>query len=212
LGEGNAAWSTCSCCRRIPQGAQPIDFFRQFLEGKFPGRPDPEQGRLGLGDQGRRQEKEGRPRLVLHREDGEVEVEIEHDAIRYEGPRIMPKDVQDVLHPVRCENLQIPGPSNPMGAAHVILRDFPSIDEIKRLSMGDHPFYDMVSDEELEKIGVARRMDESSTRSARSKRHHAGGTEHETRPSKGSESHAQLTRLMCFDCYDVDGDGKSTRT
>jgi hypothetical protein len=45
----------------------------------------------------------------------------------------MPKDVQDVLHPIRCENLQIPGPSNPMGAAHVILRDFPTIDEIKRL-------------------------------------------------------------------------------
>jgi hypothetical protein len=65
----------------------------------------------------------------------------------------MPKDVQDVGHPIRCENLQIPGPSNPMGAAHVWLRDFPTIDEIQRLRKSG--YYDLITDDDADKLGLA---------------------------------------------------------
>jgi hypothetical protein len=117
----------------------PQDYFKAYLEGKYPRalRAD-EDGwdwTVTPAEDDREAEAEEASRIVLHEGHGEIEVEIEHEAIRYDGPRIMPKDVQDVGHPIRCENLQIPGPSNPMGAAHVWLRDYPTIDEIKRLGI-----------------------------------------------------------------------------
>lgn len=190
----------------LPADQLPVDVFRQHLEGKFPRAelvPSGEGWDWEIRIDGKK--KKGTRASFFTKPDGDVEVEIQQNAMRYNGPRIIPKDVQDVLHPVRCENLQIPGPSNPMGASHVILRDYPTIDEIKRLSMGEHPYYDLVSDEELETLGI-RRMDRSYQERDEQKDVMAGAQEMKDKP-KGAESHKQLTRLMCFDCFDVDGDG-----
>lgn len=190
----------------IPPDALPIDLFRQFLEGEY---PDAElvPSKDGWDWEIKRSEKKKKSDRAsfFTRDDGSVEVEIAHDAIRYEGWRAIPKDVQDILHPARCENLQIPGPSNPMGAAHVIMRDFPTVDEIKRLSSGERPFYDMVTNEELEKFGITR-MDKQYQQLEEQKDIMQGHQETKDKP-KEAVSHEQLTRLMCFDCFDVDGDG-----
>lgn len=191
----------------IPQELRPIDFFRQYLEGRFP-KAELIPSADGWDWQIKRdQKRKGDRASFFTRDDGEVEVEVETEVLRYNGPRIIPKDVQQVLHPVRCENLQIPGPSNPLGASHVILVDFPTIDEIKRLSLGDHPYYDLPDEEELQKIGLHTRSTQYQDREEQ-KDIIQGAVETKTGPQKGAESHHQLTRLMCFDCYDVDGDGK----
>jgi hypothetical protein len=111
--------------------------------------------------------------------------------------------VQDVLHPARCENLQIPGPSNPMGAPHVILRDFPVVDELKRLR--ESGYYDLMTDEDADKLGLAK-MDSQYQDRELQKDVMQGHVEQRVK-SKEEKSHDQLTRLMVFDCFDVDGDG-----
>jgi hypothetical protein len=181
----------------------PIEMFMQFLEGKFP-RTELIPSKEGW-DWKIKEDKKTHRASFFTRPDGDVEVEIEREAIRFEGPRVIPKDVQDVLHPARCENLQIPGPSNPMGASHVILRDFPSIDEIKRLAKGNHPFYDLASTEDLDKLGL-KRMNEDYQERELQKDVMQGVEDRQDKP-KTAESHKQLTRLMVFDCYDIDGDG-----
>lgn len=188
----------------IPEGMIPADFFRVFLEGKFP-RAELIPGGEGWDWEIRKdgKKKKGGTASFFTDDDGEVTAEIQHDTIRYEGPRIIPKDVQDVLHPVRCENLQIPGPSNPMGASHVILRDYPTVDEIKRLKKSG--YYDLMTAEEAEELGIAR-QDKSYQDREDQKDVLQGGTAMKD-PDKEKQSHKQLTRLMCFDCYDVDGDG-----
>jgi len=188
----------------LPAEGYPADFFRMWLEGKFP-KADLDPGKDGW-DWVIKEGKQKHRASFFTRDDGEVEVEIEREAVRYEGPRIIPKDYQDVGHPARCENLQIPGPSNPMGAAHVWLRDFPSIDEIKRLASGDKPFYDLLTPEDREKLGVAK-MDESYQEQAQQKDVMQGHQEQKSK-EKDVQSHETLTRLMVFDCYDVDKDGK----
>lgn len=188
----------------IHQEAQPLDIFRMFLEGEYP-KAELIPTKEGWDWEIREGKKKHRASFFT-RPDGELEVEIEREAIRFEGPRAIPKDYQDVGHPVRCENLQIPGPSNPMGASHVWLRDFPSVDEIKRLAKGDHPFYDLVKEEDLKKLGITTK-DTSYQERAEQKDTMQGATEMKPGPEKGVESHNQLTRLMVFDCYDIDGDG-----
>ena len=188
----------------IPAGVVPIDVFRQFLEGKFP-RSELIPSQEGWDWEIKRgtKRKKGDRASFFTNDDGEVEVEIETNAIRYNGPRIIAKDVQDVFHPARCENLQIPGPSNPMGAAHVILRDYPTVDELNRLKKSG--YYDLMTKEDCDSLGITR-MDESYQERAQQKDAMQGHTEMKDKP-KGAESHKTLTRLMCFDCYDVDGDG-----
>ena len=186
----------------LPPDMLPVDFFRVFLEGKFP-RAELTPAGDGWDWKVKPEGKKTDRASFFTRDDGTVEVEIQHDIIRFEGPRIIPKDVQDVLHPVRCENLQIPGPSNPEGASHVILRDYPTVDEIKRLRKTG--FYDLLTKEDADKLGLAK-QDGSYQERSEQKDVMQGGTEMKD-PEKGKESHKQLTRLMCFDCYDVDGDG-----
>lgn len=189
----------------LPEG-DPLTFFQSYLEGKFP-KAELVPTKDGWDWEIRRQDrKKGDKASFFTNDDGEVEVDLEYDAIRYEGPRVLPKDVQDVFHPVRCENLQIPGPSNPMGAAHVILRDYPTIDEIKRLARGKNAYYDLLTEEEKAGLDNAK-MDDSHTEREQQKDALQGATEQKPEKGKGFESHKKLTRLMCFDCFDVDGDG-----
>ena len=82
--------------------------------------------------------------------DDTVEMVSVKDTVVYDGPRVIVKDFEDVLHPPRAANLQIPGPSNPGGASHVILRDHPTVDEIKRLAKSK--FYDLIDKDQLDAL------------------------------------------------------------
>lgn len=190
----------------LPEGMPPVEFFSRFLEGKFPKTqliPTAEGWDFEIRRSDTKKKKKGDRASFFTDEDGEIEVEIQTNAIRYNGPRVIPKDMQDVGHPARCENLQIPGPSNPMGAAHVWLRDYPTIDEINRLRKSG--YYDLMTEEDSVALGL-KRMDESNQERLQQKDVLQGHGEMKDKP-KGAESHKTLTRLMCFDCYDVDGDG-----
>lgn len=187
----------------VPDQVEPKAYFGDILQGYYPqGQVTPTADgwdwTIRLTDQ-----KKAHRAAFYTRPNGEIEVEIEKEGIRYEGPKIIRKDVQDVLHPVRCENLQIPGPSNPTGAAHVILRDFPSIDEIKRLQQSG--YYDLMTQDDVDKLG-SQVMDRQYQEREQQKDVMQGAIDWKDY-HKENESHKPLTRLMVFDCYDIDGDG-----
>lgn len=187
----------------IPDDAPPVDYFRTELTLLFP------RSTMTASGDGwdwmviDENDKEHYVRFFT-REDGDVELDIEHDATVYDGPKAIPKFIQDVLHPTRCENLQIPGPSNPLGATHVILRDYPPLDEIRRLVKSG--FYDLISAEDLAKLETVA-GDTSNQEMETQKDKFQGASTTEKPVQKGAESHKTLTRLMCFDIFDVDGDG-----
>jgi hypothetical protein len=134
-------------------------------------------------------------------EDDKVEMVMHKKVVVFDGPKPIVKDFDDVLYPPRAANLQRPGPSNPEGASHVILRDYPTIDELK--SLKSQGFYDLMTDDDI-KVIEASTTDESDTEAKIQKDDFQGSND-----SKSNKlvSHMQLTRLMVFDCYDIDGDG-----
>ena len=131
-------------------------------------------------------------------ENDRIEMVWTMDAEIFNGPRPIVKQWQDVLHPIRAANLQSPGPSNPGGADYVILRDYPNIDEIKRLAKSG--YYD-ISDEEMKKVEA---MNSSINDSTLDQKDFLAGQTNETKTEK---EHKKLTRLLCFDTYDIDGSG-----
>lgn len=134
------------------------------------------------------------------RDDLRVEMVVEKNVTIFDGPKPIPKAYEDVLHPVRASNLQPPGPSNPKGATHVIVIDYPTVDEIKRLAK--NKFYDLITDEELESLETLSTA-EAYTEEKKQKDAFQGKTEETTT----QKSHGTLTRLVCFDLYDIDDDG-----
>src|SRR5262249_46934467 len=68
----------------------------------------------------------------------------------FNGPSVQPNVEEDIVYPSRAENLQPPSPSNPAGAHHVCLVDYPSADEIVRLKTSK--YYDLLTDEQLQLI------------------------------------------------------------
>ncbi len=141
-------------------------------------------------------------KFFTREKDDRVEMVIEQQVEVFNGPKPIVKDIDEVLHPWRVANLQIPGPSNPGGSAHVILMDFPSIDELKRLKKSG--FYDLVTDEELKKLETVP-MDRDDQELKVQKDRFQGTTEEQH--DADVISHNTLTRLLCFDSFDIDGDG-----
>jgi hypothetical protein len=187
----------------------PVEKFRTYLEGKY------HRAELVSSEEGwdwtiTPAEAVGDRRAKKHKAsfftaaDGDIEVEIHRDAVRFDGWRSIPKGVQDVLHPARCENLQIPGPSNPLGASHVILRDYPTVDEIKRLY--NSGYYDLMTKEDAEKLGLATMS--TDHQELEQQKDVMQGHQKQKEETNDTASHKTLTRLMCFDCYDIDGDGQ----
>lgn len=143
--------------------------------------------------------------------DGRVEMDAEKVATVFDGPRPIVKDYEDVLHNARAANLQIPSPSNPGGAAHVILVDYPTLDEIERLVKSK--FYDLVTTEDMARLGLAAE-DTTMNQAEEQQRDVMGGKSYVGEPKtvttgeKGAageravNKHKVLTRLMCFDIYD----------
>lgn len=194
----------------IPQGIMPIDYFSQLVQGEFP-EPGTEivpskdgwDWKITLPE-----EKQGVARKrgrvsFFTKPNGEVEMDTGKETTVYDGPRAIRKAWQDVGHPVRCENLQIKSPSNPTGASHVWLRDYPNVDEVKRLYHSG--FYDLMTKEDAEKLGILD-MDTANQESEEQKDAFAGKDETRKKPD-GAESHKTLTRLMFFDCFDINKDG-----
>lgn len=140
-------------------------------------------------------------------DDGAIVYEqiTEREAETFDGPCWIVKPWEDVLKPARARNLQAPSPSNPGGAAHVILVDRNvTVDEVARLQR--RGIYDLMKAEDVEALrGVGRPPDEEGH--ADQKAAIAGKSTSETDPPPSAESHKTVTRLTCFDTFDIDGDG-----
>jgi hypothetical protein len=192
----------------IPEDQTPEVYFDKFLRGIYSGKIF------------KKRDADGWSWEVLGEDDKWFDVEfytvgqgIEMDAqktsVVFNAPRPMVKEYEDVLAPVRCANLQIPSPSNPNGAPHVILVDYPTVDEIKRLKKSG--FYDLASDEDMERLSQARNDKTSGQTMAEQKDVFQGQADNATANTGEGEGlsndHQTLTRLTCFDIFDIDGDG-----
>lgn len=134
---------------------------------------------------------------------GRVEVVRKENIVIYDGPRIIPIEYDDVFHPPRAGNLQIPGPSNPRGASHVIIRMTPSVDSIRRMAKQGH--YDLVTKEDLDKLPNVQDQFPDEQRREKFRDDVQGITDGERQPKP--EGHRNVTMLICFDMFDIDGDG-----
>ena len=185
---------------KIPDEMLPAQYFREILLSEFP------HGQFRQKEDGWDWEvfdKETIDVSFYTRDDFRIEMVMEREVRVFDGPKILVKSIEDVLHPARASNLQSPGPSNPGGAAHVILIDYPNRDEIKRLAKSK--FYDLITEEEIEGLDPVTK-DESAENEAVKKQKEDFQGRYEQKKEE-TPSHGTLTRLTCFDRYDVDGDG-----
>jgi len=127
----------------------------------------------------------------------------------FDGPCLIPKNLEDIIVPSRAENLQPPSPSNPNGADHVIMIDYPSWDEVNRLQR--NKYYDLLSDEDRDEIrdlttGDAGHTEEqraNSPEAAKVQRDLLAGMEY----GNAELASKTLTRLTYFGRWDLDEDG-----
>lgn len=184
----------------IPDQDVPVAYFKDLLTTEF---RDPEYLMYKRGDGWDwelTKQKEKIKANFYTRDNDEVELVLIQQKSVFDGPRPTVLEWQDVLYPVRAANLQPPGPANPRGASHVILRSYPHLDEIKRLV--DSGFYDLVSDEDMAKL-----FGTDATPADQEQEDQKDKVQGVVDTTPAVESHRPLTRLMCFDRFDIDGDG-----
>jgi hypothetical protein len=127
----------------------------------------------------------------------------EENKVVYDGPRTFVKSYEDVITPARCANLQIPGPSNPGGAPHVILVDHPTVDEIQSLARSGR--YNLIPQDHLDRLENLTRSDYEEDQEKRQKDVMEGKEEWTQEPH--DRKHKTLTRLMCFDMMAMEKGG-----
>jgi len=191
----------------IPPDANPITYFEQLLQQEFQGEDffrdkDEEWNyRVELKDPLMPTIK---VRFYTRKSDDFVEMLIHRMTEVYDGPRTIVKDYNDVLTPPRVANLQPPSPKNPGGSPHVILVDYPRVDELENLKR--EGFYDLAnSDEGEDKNELGMRSRDTSRDEANQQKDVIQGVQDEDRPT--DPKHRSLTRYMCFDVFDLDDDG-----
>jgi len=141
-------------------------------------------------------------------DDGRLLCIVKRKQIIFDGPAMQPKTEEDIVYPSRAENLQPPSPSNPAGAHHVCLVDYPSRDELKRLWKSK--YYDLMTQEDSDKLDEETEGHKGHQASSaddpeqhKIQRDALAGHTYGT-----SEAASQTyTRLLCFARWDVDGDG-----
>lgn len=187
----------------IPSDVLPSEYFRTLLEREFKGQLYKQLDKEGWDwlVPGERQREDITVRFYT-RKNGKVEMVIDKMDRVFDGPKPMVKDIDEVFFPWRAGNLQPPGPSNPKGASHVILADFPTVDELEKLRK--RGFYDLVKKEDIEAL---KNISKSRTnQEMKDQKDDFQGTR-DPETSEKVASHRTVTRLVCFDRIDVDGDG-----
>ena len=202
----------------IPDDLEPQEYFSRILVKEFPEARAIESGGNGwdwrlatdaeTADRVRAKfagEQEKKRKTVVRfytLPDGRVEMSVKKNTEVFNGPRPIVCNYDQILHPHRAANLQIPGPSNPGGASHVIRRDYPTVDEIKRLYKNG--FYDLMTKDEFDEI---ENWDRSGADEEEEQQKDALQGVDDIRVQDKARSHRTLTRLTVFDLYDLDDDG-----
>lgn len=185
----------------IPDEVPPVAYFKELIVNEFP------RGEIFKKNDGWdweivTDEDEPIKASFYTRDDDRVELVLRRTVRIFDGPKPRVMDYEDVLYPARAKNLQIPGPANPGGAAHVILIDYPTVDEIRRLKK--NKFYDLLSDDDMKAIESAS-IDRRYNQAPKQQKDRMQGTTDQQ--DEQVPSHRPLTRLLCFDMFDIDGDG-----
>ena len=146
-------------------------------------------------------------KVDVFQEDEEARVQLlcHSEEVIFDGPSIIPKELEDIVVPGRSENLQPRCMSNPTGAPHVFMVDYPSKDEI--LKLVDNGFYDEVTPEQLEAIKATRSTAQNDSQDPEAQKQLQDDltgilTNVTTDPKEDS-----FTRLTFFGREDLDGDG-----
>jgi len=191
---------------KIPLDAVPSAYFEKLLSQEFPGQNYYLAGDKDGWDYRMEQENpelsDAKISFYTNSDTDEVEMIIKRMTEVYNGPRTIVKDYEDVLVPPRVANLQPPSPKNPGGAPHVILVDYPTVDEVESLKRDG--FYDLFRDKvEEDKLGLRSRDD--SRDEFKKQKDVMQGEQDDKFPT--DPKHRTMTRYICFDVYDLDGDG-----
>jgi hypothetical protein len=197
----------------IPDAETPESYFAKFIQGKYKGKIFKKKDRDGWSWEMLDDERQEWFTIDFYTVGNEIEMDARKMATVFDAPRPMVKDYEDVVHPVRAANLQIPSPSNPGGASHVALVDYPTLDEIKRLKKSG--FYDLLTDEELKRLEAEVSADQGEISGQQEKEQKdifqgaqaTIATQQDGLHAGQNPDHKVITRLMCFDLYDVDQDG-----
>ena len=138
-------------------------------------------------------------------DDADVQLICHGEETIFDGPALIPKELEDIVVPGRNENLQPQCMANPTGAAHVFMMEYPTIDEIVKLV--ESGFYDEVTKEELETIKASKSSELGHSIDPEA---HKNLDDDLTGIQTGLHSNAQedpFTRIMYFGKADLDGDG-----
>jgi hypothetical protein len=189
----------------IPDDTSAEDHFATYLEGvyraKFFEKKDDDGWSWKVSDDGEKWFA-----VDFYTVNDSIEMDARKDQEVFNGPCPRVCSFEDVLAPGRAANLHIPSPSNPGGSAHVIMVDYPTLDEVQRLAKGK--FYDLITAEELESLEHVSSDDITGMHTKDQLDALQGtnttGSERNDRITPG---HRTLTRYTCFDIYDIDGDG-----
>jgi len=135
----------------------------------------------------------------FYTDDDGVVLEVQGEPIVFNGPCVLPYDYEDVLAPLWSLNLQPPGPSNPHGAPHVILVDYPTRDEIIRgVEQG---YYDLIEMSDLDGIEGFRDWSDGDRELARQRHELRGQGMTYAQGDQDDGDHRQLRRMLCFDVW-----------
>lgn len=189
---------------KIPADSEPIEYFAALLKQEFPEATAlPVRG--GDGWDWRLSSGGDVFEASFYTKDRnrKVELVVKRQVEVYNGPKIIDKEWDDVVYPARTANLQIPGPSNPHGASHVILRDYPTVDEVKRLKR--QGVYDKLTKDDIAALETT--SQEAVAEEKEEAKDAIAGSEPSPPPKPEAASQRTVTRLMCFDTFDIDGDG-----
>lgn len=138
-------------------------------------------------------------------DEGRVQVLCHADEVIFDGPSIIPKELEDIVVPGRSENLQPVTMSNPTGAIHMFMVDYPTKDQILRLV--ESGFYDEVTKDQIDQIKASASTqagDTSDPEGAKILQDDLTGT---TTNMHSDEQENAFTRLTFFGRADLDGDG-----
>lgn len=140
-------------------------------------------------------------------DDGRLLCIVHRTLTIFDGPMMQPKTEEDIVYPSRAENLQPPSPSNPAGAHHVFLVDYPSKDELKRLWKSK--YYDRMTQADVDDLDQEAGQHRGGMTTTADPEEHKAQRDALAGQTYGDSDMASqtYTRLVCFARWDVDGDG-----
>ncbi len=138
-------------------------------------------------------------------DEARVQVICHSEEVIFDGPSIIPVELEDIVVPGRSENLQPQTMSNPTGAQHVFKVDYPTRDQLLRLI--ESGFYDEVTAEQKETISARSDTNLGDSQDPEGQKILQDDLTGVTTQMHSDKQENTFTRLTFFGKADLDGDG-----